>query len=110
MRVALHDEAVAEAEMIKERDEALDRRVGRRVAAARLIRKLVRWTENMRVRVPGAGRRFYARRVRHRPGNARRVIRNISSPPCLPQLDIRFLHHAAPQRHLVFNIGVEFFR
>src|SRR5690348_18507067 len=29
---------------------------------------------------------------------------------CLPQLDIRFLHHAAPQRHLVFDIGTEFVR
>jgi hypothetical protein len=36
MRVALHDEPVGEAEMIEERDEALDRRIGWRIAAARL--------------------------------------------------------------------------
>jgi hypothetical protein len=39
MRVALHDEAVGKAEMIEKRDEALDRRVGRRVAASGLIGK-----------------------------------------------------------------------
>ncbi|MGB6287890.1 MAG: hypothetical protein WBG18_26305 [Xanthobacteraceae bacterium] len=64
MRVALHDEAIAEAEMIKECDEALDRRIRRRVAAPRLIRKFVGGSENMRVRIPGAGRRFYARPAR----------------------------------------------
>ena len=52
MCVALHDEPIGEAEMIKERDETLDRRIGRRIAAARPIRKLVGRTEYMRVRVP----------------------------------------------------------
>jgi hypothetical protein len=76
MRVALHDEPIGEAEMIKERDETLDRRVGRRIAAARLIRKLVGRPEDMRVRVPRARRRLHARaaRMRHRSGNARRLI------------------------------------
>jgi hypothetical protein len=79
MGVALDDETVAKAEMIKQRDESLDRCVGRRVAAARLIRKFVRRSENMRVRVPGAGRRFYPRSawIWHRASNARRVL---SSP------------------------------
>jgi len=76
MRVALHDEPIGEAEMIEERDEAFDRRIGRRIAAARLIRKLVGRPEYMRVGVPGGRRRRNTRaaRMRHRPGDARRLV------------------------------------
>ena len=83
MRVALHDEPIGEAEMIKERDEMFDRRIGRRIAAARLIRKLVGRPEYMRVRVPRARRRRNARtaRMRHRPGDARRLGRVASPSP-----------------------------
>jgi hypothetical protein len=79
MRVALHDEGISKAEMVKERDEALNRRIGRGVAAAGLIGKFVRRSEDMRMRVPGAGRRLDARaaRMRNRPGNARRVVGDV---------------------------------
>jgi hypothetical protein len=72
MRIALHNEAVGEAEAIEQRDEAFDRCVGRRITASRLIWKLVGGPENMRVRVPRAGRRHLARTVgmRHWAGDA----------------------------------------
>jgi hypothetical protein len=56
MRITLRDEAIGEAQMIKQRDEAFDRSVGRRVAAPRLIGKLVGRSEYMRMRIPCAGR------------------------------------------------------
>ena len=55
--VALHHEAIAEAEVIQQRDQALDRRVGRRVGAARLVGEFVGRPENVEVGVPGARRR-----------------------------------------------------
>lgn len=76
MCIALHDESVGEAESIKERDEAFDRRVGRRIAASRLIGKLVGRSEDVRIRVPRAGRRQLTRSagMRHRPGDAGRIM------------------------------------
>ena len=52
VRVALHHETVGEAEMVEERDQALDRRVGRRVAASRLVGEFVGRSENVEVRNP----------------------------------------------------------
>lgn len=79
MRIALHDEAIGEAETIKERYEAFDRHVGRRIATPGLIGKLVGWSENVRVRVPGAGRRHLTRtaRMRHRASDTRRLVGEI---------------------------------
>jgi hypothetical protein len=74
MGVALHHEPIGEAEMVKQRDEPLDRRIGRGVAAAGLVRKFAGRSENVRVRVSCAGGRFDPRlpRMRHWAGNARR--------------------------------------
>jgi len=61
--------------VIDQRDEVLDRRVGRRVAAPRSIGEFIGRPEYVRVRVPGAGRRQRARlfRLRDRAGESRRV-------------------------------------
>ena len=76
VRVALHDHAMREAEMIEQREIFFDRRVRRRVAAAGRERELLRRTEDVRVGVPGAGRRRDGgpARRRDRPGDARRLV------------------------------------
>src|SRR5580692_603022 len=75
VRITLHDETVGEAEMVEQRNKPLDRRVGRRIAAPRRVGEFVRRSENVEMRVPGAGRRRDARplRPRYRAGNARRL-------------------------------------
>ena len=80
--VALHHEAVGEAEVIEQRDQPLDRRVGRRIGAARLIGKLIGRLENMEVRVPRARRRQLAGllRLRHRT-----AMRGGSSAVAMPK-------------------------
>jgi hypothetical protein len=78
MRIALHDKPVRETEVIKERDKAFDRRVGRRIAASGLIGKFVRGAENVRMRIPGAGRRLDARAPRMATGPAMRGGSSVS--------------------------------
>ena len=82
VRVALHDHAMREAEMIEQRAILLHRRVRRRVAAAGCERELLRRTEDVRVGVPGAGRRRDGgpARRRDRPGDERRRARCVSRP------------------------------
>ena len=87
--VALHHEAVGEAEMIEQRDQSLDRRVGRRVGAARLVGKFVGRPENVEMRVPGARRRAQPRpfRMPDRPGDTRRFVAVSSSVQAVPTLN-----------------------
>ena len=82
VRIALHHDALSEAEMIEQRDVFLGRRVGRRIAAARRVGEFIGGSENMRMRIPGAGRRHEARpaRMRQRAGDARRFLRHRLNP------------------------------
>ena len=68
VRIALHDQTMRATVVIEQRDEFLDRRVGRRVAAPRRIGEFVGRPEHVRVAVPRTGRRKYARLFRLRDG------------------------------------------
>jgi hypothetical protein len=74
--IALHHKAAGETKMIQQRNQTLDWRVGRSIAATCLVGKFVGRPENMEMRIPGAGRRRDARpfRLRYRPGNPRRLV------------------------------------
>ena len=108
VRIALHHDAAREAEMIEQRDVILDRRVGRRIAAPRRVGEFVGRPEDMRVRVPGAGRRHDARRCFGCATGP--AMRGGSWVKDSTQLDVGFLHHFAPALHLLLDEGAEFFR
>ena len=119
VRVALHREAMREAEVVEQRNEALDRRVGRRIAASGAYGNLSAGPKICAVAVPGAGRRQQARpfRLRHRAGDARRLRGAVGHAITFrmdvrtsAQMNVGVLHHAAPQLHLAFDEDAEFFR
>ena len=102
VRIALHDHAARDAEVVVQRDELLDRRLRRRVAAAGRERKPLDRTEDMRMRVPRA-RRPASRRggADARPGRRSAAVRlQAYSGACSSELDVGFLDHTLPLFHL----------
>ena len=87
MRTALHQHAARKTDRIQHAEIFFQRRIGRRVAAIVRIRKAIRRTEHMRMRIAGARRQRHARTAdfarRQTGGNHRRCHRVI--PPSFRQ-------------------------
>ena len=76
VRVALHHDAMREAEVVEQRDVVFRRRRRWRVAAPLREGKFLRRPEHVGMRIPRAGQEALRgpARMRHRPGDERRIV------------------------------------